>query len=362
MQTLSKILDCFELASSVREIETISNGFINATYKVICEQNTYILQKINVNVFPNVDVLMNNISLVTNHIFDKTGRGMFVVPTKSGELYIKEQDSYFRVYNFVENSVVYNSVDKPETFYRAGVGFGRFQNLLADFDATQLVDVIEDFHTTPKRLANFRDAVQKNTANRVKNAENEISYLEQNAEVAGLIYDKLISGELPYRVTHNDTKLNNILFDADTNEPICAIDLDTVMKGSVLYDVGDAIRYGANPAGELGTDAEKVYLDFKLYQAFVEGFLKETYSVLSPMEIDMIPESVVVMTYELALRFLEDYLRGDVYFGEAFEGINLQRTKAQIDLMKDVLAKIPKLKQITKDCYNKLTKGNKKCD
>lgn len=354
MQSLTEILDRFELKAPIIAVETIFNGFINSTYKVNCQSCSYILQKINVNVFPNVDGLMNNIRLVTNHIYNKTKAGMVVIPTKDGGLYLRQDDSYYRVYNFVENSIAYNSVDKPETFYQAGVGFGKFQNDLADFDATQLFDVIADFHTTPKRLENFRDSLQKNVADRAKNATEEIRFLEDHACVAGWIYDKLISGEIPYRVTHNDTKLNNILFDADTNEPICAIDLDTVMKGSVLYDVGDAIRYGANPAGELGTDADRVYLDVELYKAFLSGFLKETHTVLTPIEIEMMPESVVVMTYELALRFLEDYLRGDVYFGEAFEGINLQRARSQIDLMKDVLAKLPELKQITSDCYKSL--------
>ncbi len=354
MQTLHQILDCFEINEPVVAIEPISNGFINSTYKVLCEGCSYVLQKININVFPNVPGLMKNIDLVTKHIYKKTKCGMYVVPTKDGGLYYEVDDSFYRVYNFIENSVAYNSVDNPEIFYQAGVGFGKFQNNLADFDATQLFDVIANFHTTTKRLENFRDAVAKDPVNRVCTCEEEIRYLEENAEIAGWICEKLENGELPYRVTHNDTKLNNILFDAKTNEPICAVDLDTVMKGSVLYDVGDAIRYGANPAGELGTDADHVYLDTTLYKAFLSGFLSETISVLTEKEIEMLPASVVVMTYELALRFLEDYIRGDVYFGEAFKNINLQRARSQIDLTKDTLAKFDELRQITKECCDAL--------
>lgn len=359
MELLNHILDQFDLKEPVDQIKVISNGFINSTYKIICNKNSYILQKININVFPNVDGLMHNIQLVTDHIYKKTGVGMYVVLTKDGKLYYQHEDSYYRVYNFIENSVAYNSVDRPETFYQAGVGFGKFQNDLADFDATQLFDVIADFHNTLRRLENFRDAVAKDAVGRVATATAEIEYLEQNADIAGWICNKLNSGEIPYRVTHNDTKLNNILFDSQTNEPICAIDLDTVMKGSVLFDVGDAIRYGANPAGELGTDAEVPYLDLDLYRSFVHGFLKETYTVLTPAEIELMPESAVVLTYESALRFLEDYLRGDVYFGEAFKNINLQRARVQIELVKDILKKMPRLKEITADIVATLAADNK---
>ncbi len=349
MEHLHRILAQFDLKESVCDLEVISNGFINSTYKVICEKESYIFQKININVFPNVEGLMQNIWLVTNHIYKKTGVGMYVVPTKDGKLYYQYEDSYYRVYNFIENSKVYNSVDCPETFYQAGIGFGKFQNDLADFDATLLFDVIANFHNTPWRLGNLRDAVAKDAVHRVATATKEIEYLEEISYIAGWIYDRLESGEIPYRVTHNDTKLNNILFDKNTGKPICAIDLDTVMKGSVLFDVGDALRYGANPAGELGTDGETVYLDLDLYRSFVHGFLKETHRVLTPLEIELIPESAAVLTYESALRFLEDYLRGDVYFGEAFKGINIQRARAQIELVKDILNKMPILKEITKE-------------
>ncbi len=350
MESLSRIIEKFNLTETVKDVEVISHGFINGTFKVVCEKTNFILQKINVNVFPNVEGLMNNIQLVTQHVFAKTGKGMYVVLTKTGDLYYQEDDSYYRMYNYVENSVAYNSVDRPETFYQAGVGFGKFQNDLADFDANLLFDVIANFHNTPRRLENLREAIAQDAVGRVANAKEEIAYLEANTQYAAMICEKLDNGQLPIRVTHNDTKLNNILFDADTNEPICAIDLDTVMKGSVLFDVGDAIRYGANPAGELGTDAEKPLLDLELYEAFIRGFLKETKSVLSPLEIEMLPESVIVMTYELALRFLEDYIRGDVYFGEAFKNINLQRAKVQIELMKDAINKLPQMKKITAEC------------
>ncbi len=354
MDKLYQILEQFDFSEPVIEIKPISNGFINGTYKICCEEKAYILQQINTNVFPNVEGLMSNVEGVTKHIYAKTGTGMFVIRTKNNKLYYEENDCFYRMYNFIEDSVAYNSVDDPSVFYQAGVGFGKFQNALADFDATQLFDVIENFHTTTKRFDDFMDALKKNVADRARLCTEEIAFLQENAAWAGLICVKLDSGELPYRVTHNDTKLNNILFSADTKEPICAVDLDTVMKGSVLYDVGDAIRYGANPAGELGTDAEYVYLDLELYRAFLSGFLRETHTVLTPLEIELLPESVVVMTYELALRFLEDYLRGDTYFGEAFEGINLQRARSQIDLTKDAIAKLPQMKEITKECLAEL--------
>ena len=348
MHSLQHILSRFEIPDEIVNIETISHGFINSTYKVVCTDASYILQRININVFPNVDELMSNITLVTEHIRRKNSKGMYVVPTKEGKAYFVEGDDFYRVYNFVENSKAYNSVESPEIFYQTGVGFGEFQNALADFDASKLYEAIADFHITPKRLANFRDAVQEDVVDRVKECVAEIEYLEENAAIAGIICDKLSSGELPYLVTHhNDTKLNNILFDADTNKPICAIDLDTVMPGSLLFDFGDAIRYGANPAGELGSETIEPHIDLALFKAFTDGFLSQTHQVLTAAEADLLPESVLVMAYELALRFLEDHLRGDVYFGAALEGINLQRAKVQIELCKNIAENMSKLKEIT---------------
>ncbi len=353
METLKKILKQFDLPEEIAEIQVISDGFINSTYKVIFGDRSFILQKINITVFPCVDNLMHNVKLVTEHIYRKTGKGMYVILTKDGKTYYQHDNDFYRVYNFVENSIAYNSAESAEMFYLAGVGFGKFQNDLADFDATQLLDVIANFHNTVSRLANFRDAVSCDTVDRVKMALPEIAYLEKNAEYAHIICDRLDSGKLPYRVTHNDTKLNNILFDDQTNEPICAIDLDTVMKGSVLYDFGDAIRYGANPAGELGTDAPVPLVDTELYAAFLDGFLKETHDILTDEELSLLPYAVVVITYEQALRFLEDYLRGDTYYGEAFKNINLQRARVQIELLKDIVSKLPQLKSITKELCGK---------
>ena len=259
----------------------------------------------------------------------------------------------YRVYNFVENSIAYNSADNADTFFLAGIGFGKFQNDLADFDASKLQDVIANFHNTVNRLANFRDSVCSDLVGRVASAKAEIAFLDENADLAHIVCDRLERGELPLRVTHNDTKLNNILFDANTNEPICAIDLDTVMKGSVLYDFGDAIRFGANPAGELGTNAPEVYMDLGLYTAFLDGFLRETHSFLTDEELRLLPESAAVITYEQALRFLEDHLRGDVYFGAPFENANLIRARVQIELLKDILGKLPEMKRIVKECCTK---------
>ncbi len=348
MQELFEILEQFDLPANVKEIKVISNGFINSTYKIFCEDGNYILQKININVFPRVDALMHNIRLVTEHIYKKTGRGMYVVLTKNGDTYFRDDNDFYRMYNFVENSKVYNSVESPEVFYQAGVGFGRFQNDLSDFDAGKLQDVIDNFHNTRVRLQNFRDAVSADAVSRVASVKDDIAFLEKHADIAGIIVDKLESGELPYRVTHNDTKLNNILFDANTSEPICAIDLDTVMSGSVLYDFGDAIRYGANRAGEAGDGEGPIAIDLELFEAFLKGFLQETKAVLTPAELNLLPEAAIVITYEQALRFLEDHLRGDVYFGAKFEGINLLRARVQCKLLEDELAHIDDLREITK--------------
>ncbi len=353
METLKMILSHFDKDITINKVEVISNGLLNTTYKVISDDFSVILQKINTTVFPCVEQLMNNIKLVTDHIHAKTGKGMYVIPTKDGKLFYKHKNDYYRVYTFVENSIAYNRVESPAVFHQAGLGFGKLQNDLADFDSSQLYDVIKGFHDTVQRFDNFMEAVESDVVGRVKTALDEIEFLKQNENIAHIICDRLIDGRLPYRVSHNDTKLNNILFDSETNEPICAIDFDTVMMGSVLFDFGDAIRYGANPAGELGRDAEKPHLDIELFCAFLDGFLEQTNQVLTDEELDLLPESVMVITYEQAVRFLDDYLRGDIYFGEAFKDINLLRARVQIDLLKDIMKKMPQLKNITDECKRK---------
>ena len=346
METYQSIIKRFCLPDGTPEISGNFSGNINTTLRLDYPEGSYILQKINLVVFPRYDELMKNIRRVTDHVNRKNKKGMKIIPAKDGKPYAVVGEDCYRVYTYVENSVSFDIAESMEMLQKAGSGFGKFQNDLDDFPADELFEVIPDFHNTEKRLADFKDAVAKDIAGRAGEVQDEIAFLLENEPLASVICRPLREGKLPLRVTHNDTKLNNILFDKDTLEPICAIDLDTVMSGSVLYDYGDAVRYGANKEGEITENIDAVALDLGLFRAFSYGFLEQTKTVLTAQEIALLPESVAVMTYELALRFLEDYLRGDVYFGEAFKGINLLRARVQIKLLKDVLKKLPQMRMI----------------
>ncbi len=347
MEHLTDILQHFDLPQGTPSVSGNFSGLINQTLKLTYEKESFIFQQINLHVFPNCDQLMENVLSVTRHIYQKTGGGMRVVLTKDGAPYWRDGDRCYRIYTFIENSISFDTVDDDRIFYRAGKGFGKFQRDLADFPAEKLYEVIPDFHNTVKRFSDFEQAVAADSAGRVAEAMPEIEFLKANRALSALIWEPLCNGEIPMRVTHNDTKLNNILFDRDTSEPVCVIDLDTVMSGSVLFDFGDAVRYGANRVGETPERAEDAKMDMALFEAFSKGFLSETGDVLTPAEIRLLPDSVAVMTYELALRFLEDYLRGDVYFGAATPTLNLHRARVQIRLLQDILEKIPQMREIT---------------
>ncbi len=331
------------------------NGHINNTF--IAEKNgePYILQLINTNVFKNPQYMMNNISKVTNHIKNKVialggdvdREVVSLLDTNDGKsFFVASNGDTFRAYKYIKDSITLEGNVTPKEFYQAGVGFGRFQNYLADFPVDELVETIEKFHHTPLRIEAFKKTLKEDKFGRSKSCEDVIDYILKNENEASVIVDGIESGDIPLRVTHNDTKLNNILFDKDTKQAICVIDLDTVMPGSLLYDFGDAIRYGASTAAEDEKNLDKVAIDLKLFESFADGFATELKSSITKTELDLMPFSAKLLTYELVVRFLDDYLNGDTYFKTKYLEHNLVRARNQMKICMDIESKFDEMHKI----------------
>lgn len=350
------ILDILSQFKKGTNTEVFGNGHINDTY--LCETSPkFILQKINTNVFKDPDAVMENIYNVTSHIREKIESAggdpdretMSIIPTIKGEIYYRHDNGdCYRMYTFVENTVSYDVAEKPEILMYAGHAFGKFQRMLSDFPAEKLHETIADFHNTPVRVQQLRDAVEKNLSGRLHSVEKEIEFAVEYSKYASKITEAMENGDVPLRVTHNDTKLNNILFDAKTDKDVCVIDLDTVMPGSVLYDFGDALRFGASSAEEDETNLEKVYFDLDKFEAFSKGFLSELGKCLTEKEIELLPLSALLMTYECGIRFLADHINGDTYFKIHRENHNLDRARNQFALVKDIEKKLPEMAEIVK--------------
>lgn len=328
-------------------------GHINETYLVTCDSGlNYILQKINKKVFTDPVGLMENISAVTGFLArrnDDPRSSMRLIPTIGGEnCYEDEQGDYWRMYEFVISSLSLQKAESPEDFYNSGLAFGRFQRQLADFPAQTLHEPIRDFHNTRVRFAQLHEAMEKAEPERIAACRKELEFALAREGESGAIVDALTEGRLPLRVTHNDTKLNNILFDYDTRQPLCIIDLDTIMPGSSLYDYGDAIRFGASTAAEDEKDLDKVWCDMDLFRTYTEGFLTGCGGSLTDEEVNMLPVGAKMMTLECGTRFLADYLNGDVYFRTHYEGQNLDRARTQLKLVADMEDKWETMAQIVR--------------
>ncbi|MBR6558766.1 MAG: aminoglycoside phosphotransferase family protein [Clostridia bacterium] len=343
------IVENFKFEGEYIAVEELTAGNINNTYKLTFKKPdgsiiNYVLQRINTNVFKDPVGLMNNVEEVTSHIadamnkkgIDSSRRVLRFIRTKDDSLLCEYDGGHWRADNFIENATAHNSISDPRHFYESGRGFGQFQKYLFDFPADKLVETIPNFHNTKKRFETFKQSVAKDPAGRVASVKEEIDFLLEREEKMGKIVDLIESGDLPLRVTHNDTKLNNVMIDDETGEAICVIDLDTVMPGSVLYDYGDAIRFGANTAAEDEDDTSLIGVDMNLFRLFTDGFVSEVKDVLTENEIHYLPLGAWVMTAELVLRFLTDYIDGDVYFKIKKPGHNLIRTRAQKKLLEEM--------------------------
>jgi hypothetical protein len=332
----------FELGGIIVGCNVYGSGHINGTNLITVKKPDgqtvrYILQVINGDVFPKPEHVINNIAKVTEHLHKKglDGRRVLnMIPARDGKLrYWDASGLCFRMYNFIENSVCLDKVESPEDFYQSGYAFGEFQRHLTDFPVWQLHETLADFHNTPKRFEAFLNAVAQDRCGRVATVQNEIDFVQKRMEFCSVLYKAHEEGRLPLRVTHNDTKLNNVMLDAETRKALCVIDLDTVMPGFSVNDFGDAIRFGASTAAEDERDLSKVSLDMSLFEAYTEGFLEGCGGMLGAEEIRLLPEGAKMMTFECGMRFLTDYLQGDTYFKTSYEGHNLDRCRTQSKLV-----------------------------
>ena len=359
--TKSELLEAithFEIDGDIINIEENHNGHINDTFIVTTEnkdgkRTRYIVQRVNSNVFPNVQGVMFNIkevlSFMRKKVIDNHGdlskEVMTLIPTKSQESYFEDKEgSFFRAYLYMEGSLSYNKATSSEIFGSSGRAFGKFQRDLDGFDASKLFEVIPNFHNTPKRYQDFLKALSSANEERKQIAEKEIERAMQNKYISELLVGK----NLPIRVTHNDTKLNNVLF-YEGSDKACVIDLDTIMPGYSLYDFGDSIRFGANEAAEDEKDLGKVKCSLVFFKAYLDGYLEGADNSLTKEEISLFPEAGMLMTYECGIRFLTDFLNGDTYFKISYPEHNLIRAKDQFALVDDMKEKLPQMREFVKE-------------
>ena len=335
---LSEIASSFQIEGTVKSIESIGAGFINDTFVIRTSEGTpdYILQRKNHLIFPDVPGMMDNIKAVTQHIKSKVKDPMretlTVVPAKDGRLYVEKDGNFWAVCVFIPGSMSYERAQTPELAYQGGVGIGQFQTLLADFDEP-LNETIKGFHNIRWRFCQWDETIKADPVGRVAEVQEEISWIESRREQMLAFWSLVEDGTIPTRVTHNDTKISNILFDKESGKVLCAIDLDTVMSSTSLNDFGDAIRSYANTGAEDDRNLDNVELDINMFHAYTSGYLSQRYDTLTPSELEWLAFSARYITYEQVLRFLMDYIDGNKYYKTAYAEHNLVRTRAQYKLL-----------------------------
>lgn len=351
---LLKVIKEFKIVGEVQSIEPYGEGHINITYLVTTNKKRYILQKINHNLFKNIDELMSNISLVCEHIRHNYPRklALSLVFTLSNQCYYNDNEGYYRVYDFIEHSVCLQIVENEKEFYECAKAFGDFSNMLSTFDASKLYEVIPNFHNTVSRYQDFKKACNNDIMSRKSKVLEEISFVNIRKELCDKICDLLEKGLMPIKVTHNDTKLNNVLLDENTYECLAVIDLDTIMPGSICYDFGDSIRFGCNSSKEDECDLSKVNFRLDLFEVFVKGYIETLHDSITEIEKDNLSYGAILMTFECGMRFLTDYLNGDTYFKIHRENHNLDRARTQFKLVQDMEDNIQKMDNIVDKYYN----------
>jgi Ser/Thr protein kinase RdoA (MazF antagonist) len=349
---LTSIISQFSLPGVFVKAERFGSGLINDTY--LCEfrddgmMRKYIIQRINASVFRHPEQVMENVETVTEHIQarlcregvpDPLSRTPALVRTTGGRsFFVDSAKDYWRMFHFIEAGEVFDTVMDRDHAREVGRGLGRFQALVSDLDPTKLHDTLPGFHHTPKYLAEYDDALKADVRGRAKGAVAETGFVSRRRPLAPILTDLMDSGQLPLRVVHNDPKVNNVMIHRTTHEALCMLDLDTVKPGIVHFDFGDCVRSTANPAGEDAEDLGSVKIDPALVKAIAGGYLREAGSFLTKQEILMLPVSVKVITFELGIRFLADYLRGDTYFRIKYPSHNLHRARVQFKLLESIEA------------------------
>lgn len=373
---IEQILEKFNIEGELIDLKKNNSGNINKTYVATFKkknglQKKYLIQKINTKVFTEPYKLMKNIEGVTTYlkkqmikVGDNTHRVLEVIKTKDGKslCYItnaSDTREYYRIYEYIDNSISYDqSVDKDIVF-NTGKAFGNFQKLLRGYPMNKLEETIKDFHNTPERYKKLMDDIKFDSEGRVTEVSKEIVFILMREDICSLIMDDLKEGEIPLRVTHNDTKVNNVMMNKDTGDFLAVIDLDTVMPGSMLFDYGDGIRSTSSTSSEDETDLSKVSINLKLFEAYTDGYLSEMAPYLKYEEVSLMAESVRIITLELAIRFLNDYINGDTYFKIDYDTHNLDRARNQIELVKDIEKKMDYMNSYILESYEKNRKPAK---
>ena len=358
MVSIENVVATFEVEGKVKEYVPFGNGHINDTRLVTMDNGVqYVLQRINKNVFKRPDLLMENYVGVTKFIRkkieemggDPLREVLNAIPTKEGKPYhLDEEGQYWRLLVYVTDSIGYDKVERPEQFYDSAVSFGDFQYMLRDYPAETLHETIVNFHNTPDRYRQLMEAIENNAAGRLSEVSAEVEFAKARKEFAATLENAHKEGRLPLRVTHNDTKLNNILFDTNNGQALCVIDLDTIMPGYSVNDFGDSIRFGATTALEDETDLSKVNFDISLYELYVKGFVEGAKGGLTEGELEMLPIGAIMMTFECGMRFLADYLNGDTYFRIHRPSHNLDRCRNQFKLVADMESQLDQMRAIVK--------------
>ncbi len=368
---IEKIIRNYDIKGRCIDIEDNHTGNINNTYVISMQEDDgqirrYIIQKINTAVFTDPNILMHNIDNVTKHLEkelmamnDNVHKALHLRKTKGDDIYCyiitDEERDYYRVYDFIENAKSYDIVNSVDLAYKIGQAFGNFQMLLRDFPMDCLEETIPDFHDTPKRYIKLQKDLRRDFKRRAREITYEYDFIYEHKDCYETIINALKENRIPWRVTHNDTKANNVMMDKDTNEFLAVIDLDTVMPGSLLFDYGDGIRSTAATAFENETDLNKVGLNLELFEAYTDGFLSEMASCITEEEVRLMGESIKIITLELAIRFLDDYICGDIYFKVDAKRPkhNLERAQNQLKLVKEIEKNMTYINEYINNCYLK---------
>lgn len=359
---LAKVCNNFKIEGEFLSAEPYGEGHINDTYLVKTDKTQYILQRVNGQVFKKPEEVMQNIASVTDFMRkqiiarggDATRETLTLIKTtEDKDYYVAEDGRLFRMYVFIDNATCYQIIENGAVFYQAARAFGQFQKQLKDFPAEELFETIPNFHNTVDRFKHFKQAIAEDKMGRLASVQAEVDFALAREKDAGIIVNALEKKEIPLRVTHNDTKLNNVMIDDETGTGVCVIDLDTVMPGSLLYDFGDSIRFGASTATEDELDLKKVTMDISLYAEYVKGYLEELGDSITQKEVELLPMSAKLMTLECGIRFLTDYLEGDHYFKIHRPDHNLDRARTQLKLVWDMEQKMDEMHQATQKYYKR---------
>ncbi len=356
-QILAQVLSQFGIDGTVESVRPIKTGHINQTYVAGVSGKLYTVQTINTYVFPDAEGVMENILKVTGHLREKviaqggdpTREVLHFYPGKDGKgCWKDEEGKYWRVYDYIDDALSYSIAEDLRILTDAGRAFGNFQKLLADYDGASLNETIVDFHNTRQRYVNMEAGIARNESGRLCNVADEVAFFRARTETANRLVDQIERGELPLRVTHNDTKFNNILIDAATSKPLCVIDLDTIMPGLAAYDFGDAIRFCANSAAEDEKDLSKVWFCMDKFEAFAEGFIGGADGFFTEAELDSMVWGCIIMTLECGCRFLLDYIDGDKYFHTDYPEHNLDRAHTQMKLVAEMEERFDEMQEIVR--------------